>query len=69
MSETVTGYRNAANQYLAVELPLGSLDQVFTYDGTFVETITVVYGNVTFVQTFTNDGTNITNISAFREPT
>jgi hypothetical protein len=69
MSETVTGYRNAANQYQQYELPLGSLNQAFTYDGTFVETITVVYQGVTFVQTFTNDGTNITNISAFREPT
>ena len=68
MSETVTGYRNAANQHQAVELPLGSLDQTFTYDGTFTATITVIYGGVTFVQTFTNDGTNITNISAFREP-
>lgn len=68
MSETVTGYRNAANQYKAVEIPLGSLEQTFVYDGDFIETITVEYSDITFVQTFTNDGTNITNISAFLEP-
>lgn len=47
------------------QLPLNDLAQTFTYDGTFVETITVVYREVTYVQTFTNDGTNITGISVW----
>ena len=57
MSETVTPLGSN------VQLPVSSLEQVFTYDGDFVETITVVYAGVTYIQTFTNDGTNITNIS------
>lgn len=44
-------------------LPLDSLAQEFTYDGDFLETITVNYGGKTYVQTFTNNGTNITSIS------
>ncbi len=44
-------------------LPLESLEQTFTYDGEFVETITIEYVAKTFVQTFVNDGTNITSIS------
>lgn len=45
------------------QLPVADLEQTFSYDGTFVETITVVYRGVTYVQTFGNDGTNITTIS------
>jgi hypothetical protein len=56
MSETIT----ASN---GVGLPLDSLAQSFTYDGGFVDTITVVYSGITYIQTFENDGTNITNIS------
>ena len=44
-------------------LPLESLEMDFTYDGDFPETITVTYDDIDYVQTFTNDGTNITNIS------
>ena len=44
-------------------LPLDSLPQVFTYDGTFVSTISVLYAGITYIQTFNNDGTNITFIS------
>ena len=53
MSETVT----ASN---GVEVPLISLAQTYTYDGDFVDTIAVVYNSITYTQTFTNDGTNIT---------
>lgn len=49
------------------QLPLANLAQTFTYSGGFVETISVIYGGVTYVQTFTNDGTNITNISVWAE--
>lgn len=44
-------------------IPLNDLEMNFTYDGDFVATITVEYADITYVQTFTNDGTNITNIS------
>jgi hypothetical protein len=56
MSETVT----ASN---GVELPLISLAQTFTYSGSFVATISVVYNSITYTQTFTNNGTDITAIS------
>lgn len=45
------------------KIPLDGLAQTFTYDGDFVETITVEFMGVTYVQTFTNNGTKITNIS------
>lgn len=44
-------------------LPLDSLPQQFTYDGTFISTITVLFAGRNYVQTFENDGTNITYIS------
>ena len=56
MSDTVT----AAN---GVELPLIALAQTFTYSGGLVATISCVYSGVTYTQTFTNNGTNITAIS------
>jgi len=59
MSETVTTIPDG------VALPLISLPQVFAYDGNFVSTITVTYAGNTYIQTFTNDGTNITDISGW----
>lgn len=62
MSETVTTAPNG------LQLDVNSLEQTFTYDGDFVETITVEYppgSGMQYVQTFTNDGTNITSISAW----
>ncbi len=59
MSETVTATNNGAS------IPLDSLPQTFAYSGSFVSTITVVYQGITYVQTFTNDGTNITAISGW----
>jgi hypothetical protein len=56
MSDTVT----ASN---GVQLPLGDLEQTFEYDGTFVFTISVNYRDVVYIQSFSNDGTNITDIS------
>lgn len=58
MSETVT----ASN---GVALPLESLPLILSYSGTFVHTITCVYGPNTYVQTFVNNGTNITSISGW----
>lgn len=46
-------------------LPLDSLPLTLAYSGTFVSTITVNYAGNTYVQTFTNNGTNITAISGW----
>lgn len=46
-----------------VLLPMDSLAQQFAYSGDFISTITVVYEDTTYIQTFTNDGTDITAIS------
>jgi len=58
MSSTVTGSNG-------VQIPLDSVPLTFAYDGDFVDTITCVYRGLTYIQTFTNDGTNITAISPF----
>lgn len=58
MSETVQ-----AND--GTMLPLSSLAQEFTYSGTFVTSITVLYQGNTYQQTFLNDGTDITYISGW----
>ena len=47
------------------QLPLNNLAQTFTYAGDFIATISVVYQGITYVQTFENDGTNITDISVW----
>jgi hypothetical protein len=59
MSDYVTTQPNG------VQLPLDSLDQVFTYTGSNVTAITVVYQGNTYKQTFTYSGSNITNISGW----
>lgn len=48
-----------------VQLPLAQLTQTFAYAGGFVDTITVTYLTNDYVQTFTDDGTNITEISGW----
>jgi hypothetical protein len=45
------------------QIPLNSVTQTIAYTGDFVSTITVVYQGKTFVQTFDNDGSHITDIS------
>lgn len=47
------------------QLDLQNLAQSFTYSGSLVSTITVHAGGNTYVQTYTNDGTNVTNISGW----
>lgn len=47
------------------QLPLDSLPMAFTYAGSLVATITVNYQGNTYVQTFTNDGTHIIDISGW----
>jgi hypothetical protein len=46
-----------------VALPIDNLAQTITYSGNLVATITVVYNGITYVKTYTNNGTNITAIS------
>lgn len=45
------------------QIPLDSVTQAFAFSGDFISTITVIYQGKTFVQTFTNNGTDITEIS------
>lgn len=48
------------------QLPLSDVLQTFDWTDTgFLSTITVVYQNKTFVQTFTNDGTYYDTISGW----
>jgi len=62
MSETVS-----AND--GTQLPLDSLEMTFTYAGSNVQTITVTYPSrqtgveTDYVQTFTYNGSDVTNIS------
>ena len=58
MSETVT----ASN---GVQLPLSDIPTTLTYSAGFISTIVVVYDGVTYTQTFTNNGSNITAISPY----
>lgn len=46
-------------------LPLDSLPTTIAYTGSFVQTITVSYAGNTYVQTFGNNGTQITTISGW----
>lgn len=50
-----------------VQLPIDSVAQTLVYAGDFISTITVVYQGNTYVQTFTNDGTDITAISGWEK--
>lgn len=44
-------------------LPLESLETSFTYNGDLVTSISVVYDNVTYIQTLTYANDNVVNIS------
>ena len=58
MSETVTAFESG------VQIPIGDLEQTFTYNATpSVTSISVVYRTFTYVQTFTYSGPNVINIS------
>lgn len=47
-------------------IPVDSLEQTIVYDGNFVLTITLSYLGRTYRQFYTNDGSNITNISQWK---
>lgn len=63
MSDTVQSIPSGNNP--AVQIPLDSCPQTFVFADGFISTITVEYAGNTYVQTFTNDGTNITAISGW----
>lgn len=46
-------------------LPLCSLENTFAFTGTQVQTISVTYQGVTYVQTFTYAGGNVATISSW----
>ena len=57
---------NSDGQFLnGSPIPLASLPLAIAYSGDFLSTITIEYFGNTYVQTFTNNGSNITDISAF----
>lgn len=58
MSETVIANDGAM-------LPLDALAAQLVYSGSFVSTITVIYQQKTYTQTFLNNGTNIIYISGW----
>lgn len=58
MSSTVTADNGTM-------LPLEDMPLTFVFSGSFLSTITGVYQGITYVQTYTNNGTNITHISAW----
>ena len=63
--ETIMPVDSLGNFISGTPLPVSSLPQTFTYFGGFLTTITVSYYDNTYVQTLTNDGTNITVISGW----
>ena len=59
MGSTVTAVPNG------MQLPIDSLPITVGYSGAIVSTLTTIYAGVTYVQTFTNNGTYITGWSAW----
>lgn len=53
-------YVTASN---GVQLEIAALAKTYTWVGGFMTAQTVVYSGVTYIQTITNNGTNITGIS------
>ncbi len=57
---------NSSGVYLnATPIPINDVPQTFVYSGAFLSTITIQYYGNTYVQSFTNDGTNILTISGW----
>ena len=46
-----------------IGVPVDSLAKTLTYSGDFITSQVVVYGGVTYTQTYTNNGTFITAVS------
>jgi hypothetical protein len=60
-SPTVTTIPNG------IQVPIGDLVQTFTYSGSLIATITVAYQGKTFIQTYANNGTQVTSISQWTQ--
>jgi len=45
------------------QLDIPSLEQTLVFAGGFLSTVTVTLNSINYIQTLTNDGTTITNIS------
>ena len=56
----MSDYVTASN---GVQLELNALAKTLTYSGGLVTTQTVVFSGKTYVQTYTNNGTQITGVS------
>lgn len=61
----ITIQTKAMPGFNSVALPLDSLEQVFGYTGDNLTTVTVEYQGVTYVQTLTYTGANVTSVSQF----
>ena len=61
MGSTITAVPNG------VQLPLDSLAVTVAYSGSFVSTLTTIYSGITYIQTFSNNGTYITGWSSWTE--
>ena len=48
-----------------MQIPIDSCAKTYVYDGEIVETITVEWMDGTYIQTYTNDGTNITSVTGW----
>ena len=64
-TDFITPVDSNGNYIGGTQIPLDSVEQAFTYTGDFVATITIEWAAETYVQTFTNNGTQITNISGW----
>lgn len=64
-SSVITPVDSNGNYIGGVQIPLDSVEQAIAYTGIFVSTITIEYAGEIYIQTFTNDGTNVTNISGW----
>ena len=51
------------------QLPIDSLPISLAFSGGFISTMTTEYAGITYVQTFDNDGTNVTYISNWQAQT
>jgi hypothetical protein len=61
----ITPVDSNGNYINGIQIPLDSVEQVFAYTGNFVDTITIEWMDETYVQSFANNGVQITSISGW----
>jgi hypothetical protein len=64
-TDLITPQDSSGNYLNGEPLPLGDIPVTIAWSGGFPTTFTCSYYGNTYVQTFTNDGTNITHISGW----